>query len=106
MPRARVSPDPPEGLVFEPELLTPAEERELLGHVESIEFDPIVMHGVTAKRTAKHYGLDYDYERRAHVEDAEPVPEWLVPLRERAAALAGVDPADLVEILVQRYPEG
>ena len=64
------------------------------------------MHGVVAKRTARHFGLDYDYERRGVIEEAEPIPDWLVPVRERAAALAGVEPDELVEILVQRYPEG
>jgi alkylated DNA repair dioxygenase AlkB len=64
------------------------------------------MHGVVAKRTARHFGLDYDYERRAAVQEAEPIPDWLLPVRERAAELAGVEPEELVEILVQRYPPG
>ena len=64
------------------------------------------MHGVAAKRTARHFGLDYDYERREAIAEAEPMPEWLVPVRERAASFAGVAPDELVEILVQRYPEG
>jgi alkylated DNA repair protein (DNA oxidative demethylase) len=64
------------------------------------------MHGVVAKRTAKHYGLDYDYGRRGIVDEAEPIPPWLELARERAAELAGVEPEELVEALVQRYPEG
>ena len=64
------------------------------------------MHGVVAKRTAKHFGLDYDYESRSPVEAAEPIPGWLDPARARAAELAGVEPEELVEALVQRYPEG
>jgi len=64
------------------------------------------MHGILAKRAAKHYGLDYDYERRGVVEEAEPIPAWLEPARERAAELAGVRPEELVEALVQRYAEG
>jgi alkylated DNA repair protein (DNA oxidative demethylase) len=34
------------------------------------------------------------------------VPEWLLPLREKAAALAGREPGELREVLVQRYPAG
>ncbi len=64
------------------------------------------MHGVVAKRTARHFGLDYDYERRGLIEAADPVPEWLEPVRAHAADLAGVVPSELVEALVQRYPEG
>jgi alkylated DNA repair dioxygenase AlkB len=64
------------------------------------------MHGVVAKRTARHFGMDYDYERRVPIEAAEPVPGWLEPVRELAAGLAGVTADELVETLVQRYPEG
>lgn len=64
------------------------------------------MHGVAARRTARHYGLDYDYERREHVADADPVPAWLEPLRGRCADLLGVGPDAFPEALVQRYPPG
>ena len=64
------------------------------------------MHGVAARRTGRHFGVNYDYDQRAHVVEAEPIPEWLEPLRERCAGLAGLDPAALVEALVQRYPAG
>jgi alkylated DNA repair protein (DNA oxidative demethylase) len=96
----------PEGLVYREELVSEDEERKLLDELERVDFDEIRMHGVVAKRRAKHYGLDYDYERRATGEAAEPVPEWLEPVRERAAELAGIRPEELVEVLVQRYPEG
>ena len=96
----------PEGLVYREELLSENEELALLEQLDRLDFDEIRMHGVVAKRTAKHYGLDYDYDRRATVEAAEPVPEWLERVRERAAELAGVAPEELVELLVQRYPEG
>jgi alkylated DNA repair protein (DNA oxidative demethylase) len=64
------------------------------------------MHGVVAKRTARHYGLDYDYERRGLIRDADPIPDWIEPVRAVAAELAAVGAEDLVEVLVQRYPEG
>jgi alkylated DNA repair dioxygenase AlkB len=96
----------PEGLVYRPELLTEADERALLDELERLDFHEIRMHGVVAKRTARHFGVDYDYERRAAVREAEPIPHWLLPVRERAAELAGVEPDELAEILVQRYPAG
>jgi alkylated DNA repair dioxygenase AlkB len=102
---ARAPLQEPEGLVYRPELLSNDEERELLAVLEGLRFDPIVMHGRAARRTARHYGLDYDYGTRAPI-PGEPVPDWLLPVRARAAELAGRDPDDLVEILVQRYPPG
>jgi alkylated DNA repair dioxygenase AlkB len=91
--------------VLRPELLTVDEEAKLLERLSDLRFDPIVIRGQAARRTARHYGLGYDYESRTP-EPGEPVPSWLLPVRERAAGLAGEDPEALVEVLVQRYPEG
>ena len=55
----------PQGLVYRENVLSADEERALLEQVERLDFDEIRMHGVVAKRTAKHFGLDYDYEGRA-----------------------------------------
>jgi alkylated DNA repair protein (DNA oxidative demethylase) len=102
---ARAPSEEPEGLVYQPELLSAEEEAGLLERLESLRFDPIVLHGRAARRSGRHFGLDYDYEARTP-QPGEPIPDWLLPLRERAAALAGHEPEALVEILVQRYPEG
>jgi len=102
---ARARSEEPEGLVYQPELLTVEEELELLEELESLRFDPIVLHGRAARRTGRHFGLDYDYEARTP-QPGEPAPDWLLPVRAHAAELAGHDPEELVEILVQRYPPG
>jgi DNA oxidative demethylase len=102
---ARAPTEEPEGIVYRPELLTAEEEAGLLLELESLRFDPIVLHGQAAKRTGRHYGLDYDYESRTP-KPGEPVPDWLLRVRARAAELAGHEPEELVEILVQRYPPG
>jgi alkylated DNA repair dioxygenase AlkB len=102
---ARAATEEPEGLVYRPELIGVEEEAALLRELEALRFDPIVMHGQEAKRTARHYGLDYDYGSRTPM-PGEPPPAWILPVRDRAAELAGVEPEELVEILVQRYPPG
>jgi DNA oxidative demethylase len=105
MPRARRSERPPEGLVYEEGLLTPDEERDVLAAIAEIRFREVRMHGQVARRTVRHYGLDYDYERRELL-PADPLPAALEPVRERAAALAGLPPGDLEQALVTRYPPG
>ena len=95
----------PAGLLYRPELLSAEDETELLSRLDSLRFDPIVMHGRAARRTARHFGLDYDYGARTP-KPGEPVPEWLLPARARAAGLAQVEVEALAEILVQRYPPG
>lgn len=102
---ARAPSEEPEGLVYRPDVLTAEEEAALLDVLEGLRFDPIVIRGQAARRTARHYGLDYDYESRTPM-PGEQVPDWLLPVRARAAELAGVEPDELVEILVQRYPPG
>jgi alkylated DNA repair protein (DNA oxidative demethylase) len=102
---ARAPSEEPQGLVYQPELLSVEEEYSLLDELESLRFDPIVLHGRAARRTGRHFGLDYDYGARTP-QPGEPIPEWLLPVRTRAAELAGHEPEELVEILVQRYPEG
>jgi alkylated DNA repair dioxygenase AlkB len=99
---ARVPLEEPEGLVYKPELLTVEEERKLLDVLEELRFDPIVMHGVAARRTARHYGLDYDYEARTP-KAGEPMPEWLLALRDVVSAFHA---GEYAEALVQRYPAG
>jgi hypothetical protein len=69
----------PEGLLYVPDFLTVDEERDLVQTIEAIDFRPIVMRGQTARRTVRHFGLDYAYETGDLVE-AEPLPaslEWL-----------------------------
>jgi len=96
----------PDGLIYRPDLVPPDEERELLERFESLDFEEIRMRGQVARRTALHYGIEYDYDNPGRVAEGEPVPEWLLPVRERCAALADVPADELVEALVQRYPAG
>jgi DNA oxidative demethylase len=95
----------PEGLVYQPDVISVDEEARLLDVFGALRFDPVVLHGRAARRTARHFGLDYDYGSRTP-QPGEPIPDWLLPLREHAADLAGRQPDEFVEILIQRYPPG
>jgi DNA oxidative demethylase len=95
----------PEGLVYEPDFLSAGEERVLLGELERLDYREIRMRGQTARRTTRHFGYDYDYQG-ANVGPADPLPGWLLPLRDRCGELAGVPPAQLEEALITRYPAG
>jgi alkylated DNA repair dioxygenase AlkB len=81
------------------------QESDLLERFETLEWEPIVIRGQAARRTARHYGLGYDYESRAP-KPGEPIPDWLEPARSAAAQLAAIEREQLVEALVQRYPGG
>jgi DNA oxidative demethylase len=96
----------PEGLVFRPEFVLKEEERELRAAVEELEFGQITMRGQIARRTVRHFGYDYDYESYGKLVRGEPLPSWLLPLRDRCADLADLEPGELVQALVTRYPPG
>ena len=98
--------DSPEGLVYRPEFVAPDEESDLLAPIEGLDFREIRMRGQTARRTARHFGFDYDYERYGRLVPGDPLPGWLVSLRESCARLADLDPDKLAQALVQRYPPG
>jgi DNA oxidative demethylase len=95
----------PEGLEYRDGFIDADEERRLLGAIEAFEFRAVQMRGQTARRTVRHFGLDYEYESGELV-PADPLPDALAWLRDRCAALMQRDPQDLVQILVSRYPPG
>jgi alkylated DNA repair dioxygenase AlkB len=95
----------PQGLVYEPEFLASEEEADLVGILEAMDYGEVRMHGQTARRRVRHFGLDYDYERWK-VTPTEPLPESLEWVRDRAAALVGEESHGLAEVLITRYPAG
>jgi DNA oxidative demethylase len=98
-------PPRPDGLEYREAFVTPDEETQLLAVVEQLDFRTVTMRGQVARRTVRHFGLDYAYESGELV-PADPLPEAISWLRDRCAGLLGREPEDLVQILVSRYPEG
>jgi alkylated DNA repair dioxygenase AlkB len=94
-----------EGLTYIDDFLTADEERDVLAVIEPLDYRAVTMHGQTARRTVRMFGLDYDYSSR-DVVPADPLPDSLSWLRERAAGLIERAPEDLAQILVSRYPPG
>ena len=95
----------PEGFRYAPDLLAPAEERALLGHVRALPFRDFVFHGHAGKRRVVSYGWGYDFDAEA-LRPADDLPPFLHPLREAAAAFAGTAPEQLVQALVTEYGAG
>jgi alkylated DNA repair dioxygenase AlkB len=95
----------PAGLTYRPDFVTPAEERDLAAGVGALTFNEIRMRGQIARRRTVHFGWLYGYESW-RIEPGPPIPGFLLPLRERSAALAGVAPDALAEVLVTEYAPG
>ena len=102
MPRGTRT-DLPSGFRYIPDFLSDSDERELLRFVQTLTFNEVRMHGVAAKRRTAHFGWMYGYETW-EITPGPPIPDPLLPLRERVAGLVGVVPALLEEVLVTDYP--
>lgn len=87
------------------DFLTSEEEAHLIAFARAVEFREVVMHGVASKRRVAQFGWRYSFESYK-LTPAAPVPDELLPLRERAAILAEVEPDEFSEVLVTEYPPG
>ena len=95
----------PDGLLFEPEIITETEEADFLEVIKTLSFGAFRMHGVDAKRRVVRFGLHY-LTGSAAMTPASDFPPSLEPLRARAAAVAGIPTCVLSESLVTEYVPG
>ncbi|WP_095198048.1 alpha-ketoglutarate-dependent dioxygenase AlkB [Mesorhizobium carmichaelinearum] len=95
----------PEGFAYQPELITPQEATELARHLERLPFQAFDFHGHLANRRVVGFGLRYDYDRREVVE-AAPIPDFLLPMREKVAAFARRPVEAFAQVLINEYRPG
>jgi alkylated DNA repair dioxygenase AlkB len=57
------------------------------------------------KRRVVSFGWRYDFNE-AKLQQAQPIPDFLLPLRQNAGHFAGVDPGTLEHVLVTEYGPG
>lgn len=93
------------GLALAADFLAQAEEQALITHIDGAELSPFRFQQWTGKRLTCSYGWSYDFET-GRFGTAEPIPEWLEPLKIRAAAFAGLAPTDIAQALLIRYDPG
>ena len=82
-----------------------SEERALIASIDETALAPFRFQGWTGHRLTTSFGWRYDFED-ASFAPTEPIPAFLLPLRERVAGFAGLDPALLVQVLLTRYDPG
>jgi len=95
----------PPGLSTRAEFVSREEEAALLAAAATLPFKPFEYQGWLGKRETVSFGWRYDFNQ-ARVEPAPPIPDFLLPVRERAAAFAGIEPAVFEQALVIRYGVG
>jgi alkylated DNA repair dioxygenase AlkB len=95
----------PPGLLYQRDLLSGDEEAAIAAAIAGLELKPFEFHGFLGKRRVVSFGWRYVFDGSG-LSEAEPIPAFLLPLRERAARFAGVDPQALVHMLVTEYAPG
>lgn len=95
----------PEGFRYRPDVLTPAGEQALVERLRALPLREFEFHGFTARRRTMSFGWHYDFAR-ARLEETEPIPDWLLPLRATVADFAGLAPDRLVHALILEYGPG
>jgi alkylated DNA repair protein (DNA oxidative demethylase) len=93
------------GLAFWPDLITREAEVALIARIDAVDLTPFRFQGWLGKRVTASFGWRYDFDN-ASFGPTEPIPDWLLPIRDTAAAFAGVVPDDLVQVLLTRYDPG
>jgi alkylated DNA repair dioxygenase AlkB len=97
-------PEAPPGFRLLDDVVAPDEEATLLAWASAQALEPYVMHDTPSRRRVAPFGATYNLGQRGV--NAPPIPDVLRPLIGRAAPLAGLDPGEVVQALVTRYPVG
>ena len=98
-------PSAPNGLSWREDFVSRDEEASLIEAIDAARLAPFRFQGWVGKRLTASFGWHYDFDR-ASFGPTEPLPDFLLPLRTRAAAFAGLEPEALVQALLIRYDPG
>lgn len=95
----------PEGLQYLPDFLSAGEERALSERFGTLPFKEFEFQGFLGKRRTVSYGWHYAFDGSG-LHEAAPMPDFLLPVREKAAALAETEPDALQHALIIEYALG
>ncbi len=93
------------GLTLAEDFISRDEEMALSDRIDASGLAPFQFQGWEGKRLTASFGRGYDFGR-GQMTAAPPIPEWLEPLRGRAAEFAGLPAEDLGQALLIQYPPG
>ena len=99
------SPTWPAGLRYIEEFLSVDDERHLLDALSHVPTKEAEYFQYTARRRIASFGKSYDFAQRA-LQDAPPMPEFLLQLRDRAAAYLQLPAEDFAHALINEYRPG
>lgn len=93
------------GLAQAENIIDPTEEADLIARIDATDLSPFRFQGWLGKRLTHSFGWHYDFDT-AKFAATEPMPDWLLPVRAKAAVFARMAPEAFVQALVIRYDPG
>ncbi len=93
------------GLRYAPGFLSAEEETQLLTLISGLPFQEAQYKEWHARRRIVSFGGRYDFTRQ-QLSQAPPIPEALLPLRDRVAVLGNLAPASIQHAMVAEYQPG
>jgi len=93
------------GLRYGEALIGAGEQEMLIDRLLETDLTPFRFHGWLGNRKTRSFGWRYDFDD-ASFAPTDPMPSWLLSLRETAASFAGIEPDDFVHVLLARYDPG
>ena len=95
----------PSGLVYVPQFLSADEEAQALACIAALELREARYKEYTANRRIASFGAGYDFDTN-ELTPAPSLAPFLLPLRARVAALAGIAEAEFGYAMVAEYSPG
>jgi alkylated DNA repair dioxygenase AlkB len=95
----------PTGFKYQPELISKDAEQRLAANIASLPLKEFEFQGFLGKRRIVSFGWRYDFNDGG-LQQTEDMPAFLLPVRERAAAFAGLRPERLQQVLLTEYRPG
>jgi alkylated DNA repair dioxygenase AlkB len=96
----------PDGFSYVDDFLTETEEARLLAVLAELAFATFEMRGVVARRRVAFYGATYDRPGAGAATGTPPIPDFLLPLRERVGRWGAIAPDAFVMALINEYRAG
>lgn len=93
------------GFRYEPDRISHAAQIALIREIKELPLEAFDFHGFKANRRVISFGWRYDFVS-GRLALTDPIPEWLLPLREEVAYFAEGDPEDFAQVLVSEYAPG
>jgi alkylated DNA repair dioxygenase AlkB len=95
----------PAGFRYAPDVIDAHEEAHLVAALADLPFKEFEFHGFLGKRRVVSFGFRYDFNGGG-MQEAEPMPPFLLLVRERADVFAGLTPGRLQHVLITEYRPG